>query len=115
MGRRRHPISLSTAAVLIAIASASAISNKIGAVHPDHWRGAPPNWLAHNPLPPPPGSIPPATLQLFWHFWTTYQLSKADGAMPFPQWLLANGVDDPRLFATMVWLYHRFAADREVG
>jgi hypothetical protein len=58
-----------------------------------------------------PGSPPPATqaaVQKFFFLLAAYQALDADTPMSFFQWILVNGVTDPREQICLLWLYWNF-------
>ncbi|MFO0872915.1 MAG: hypothetical protein U0575_02950 [Phycisphaerales bacterium] len=104
---RRTTITLGAIAVAFIAAT-----HQAGAVQVRH---PVPHWVVTDYLGLPPPPISPAILQQFWHLYTAFQASKADSSMPFSQWLIVNGINDPHLFAAMMLLYQWYAQNHEVA
>jgi len=56
-------------------------------------------------MPPP---LTPAMLQKFSALLATFQALGEDSSITFPQWILMNGVVDPREQICLMWLYWQY-------
>lgn len=64
-----------------------------------------PWWVAdYQGVPPPPAAL---SLQpLLWHLVFAYQSAGAGESMPFGQWLVGQGMTDPKLVSIVMWWYY---------
>lgn len=79
----------------------------------NHLAGPPPAWSTGHwelafgyPGSPPP--LTPAMVQKFFVLLAAYQALEADTPISFAQWIIANGVTDPREQICLLWLYWNF-------